>query len=273
MSDIEKNIDQNIKPKRIVDRSPAYPSIDLKAAVDLGKKLFDLFSDYGFSRETASEKLVLAKNANTFRKIAALVQYGLLKREGNKYIITKLAKDIVLSTDDGLKIKLLGTAVRQPKIYGKLITENSGKALPLSLDTRLRQLEYSKNAAKSLATIFKHSLEYSGVLKNGILIVSSEDPKKQEVKVEDGPKQGSQIESLHGIHAEMTKPLTIQPDVNSGKYIPYPLDCGIVVMFPYSKIKKIMSGTFLKKLAELEDLGKEEVNGSSSSDAPNTSVE
>lgn len=263
------------KSKRIVDRSPAYPSIDLKTAVDLSKKLFDQFSDYDFTREVASEKLGLARNANTFRKIAALVQYGLLKREGNTYKITSLAKGIVLSTNDDEKTKLLVTAVHKPKIYATLITENSGKGLPSSLDNRLRQLEYSKDAAKGLAIIFKHSLEYSGLLKNGIVANSVEELDRDTAGniTGDEPKQGLETEIPSGKPIQDVRPLAPQANVNSGEHIPYPLDCGIIVMFPYSMIKKVMSGAFLTKMNELEELGKGEVDGSSANNASDASVE
>lgn len=267
------------KTKRIVDRSPAYPSIDLRVAVDLSKKIFDLFSEYGFSREVASEKLGLAQNANSYRKIAALVQYGLLKREGNSYKITPLAKGIVLATDEGEKEKLLGKAVSHPKIYSTLITENSGKGLPSSLDIRLRQLNYSKDAAKSLAVIFKLSLEYSGLLKNGIVVNSAgglNESMGDEV-VNDEPTQDLQVEvpsdTLVKGKQENRKPVISSPGIISSEYIPYPLDCGIVVMFPFSMVKKMMSGDFLGKLNELEQLGKGEVDGSSTNNAPNAPVE
>ncbi|MCL4415947.1 MAG: hypothetical protein M1365_04505, partial [Actinobacteria bacterium] len=161
--------------KKIVDRSPAYPSIDLKTAIDLSARLFDLFSEYEFSREVATEKLGIGKNSTSYRKIAALVQYGLLIREGNSYKITPLAKDIALSTDETTNLKHLSKAVQKPKIYSQLIMENAGKALPAGLDIRLRQLDYSKEGAKSLAGLFRHSIEFAGLLKNGIVVNSSEE--------------------------------------------------------------------------------------------------
>lgn len=276
MIDINEKINQPSKPKRIVDRSPAYPSIDLKTSVDLSNKLFDLFSEYGFSREAASEKLGLAQNANTYRKIAALVQYGLLHREGNTYKVTSLGKDIILATDDNIKTALLGTATLKPKIYLKLINENLGKGLPTSLDVRLRQLDYSKDAAKSLAIIFKHSLDYSGLLKNGVVInptnESNEDMIKDSVNTEQ-TKGLQNIVPLNISSKENVRHSILPTGTSTKEYIPYPLDCGIIVMFPYLMIKKMMSGTFLSKLNELDKLGKEKSNGTSGNNASNPPVE
>ncbi|KKU03987.1 MAG: hypothetical protein UX88_C0011G0013 [Candidatus Woesebacteria bacterium GW2011_GWC2_47_16] len=256
---------QNVKKN--VDRSPAYPSIELKSAIDLSARLFDLFSEYGFSREVATEKLGVGKNSTNFRKIAALVQYGLLVREGNNYKITPLAKDIALSTDESTRLKLLDRSVRHPKIFSELILENAGKALPVSLDIRLRQLDYSKEGAKTLAGLFRHSLEFAGLLKNGIVVKSTE---------ESVPDEGGAVaNNLNPVEQVSTpqggsKPKTLNPEINTDNYISYPLDSGIVVMFPGTMLKKLVTGAFLTKLNELEELGKggKEDAGNNASNTP-----
>lgn len=254
--------------KKIVDRSPAYPSIDLKNAIDLSAKLFDIFSEYEFSREVATEKLGIGKNSTSFRKIAALVQYGLLVRGGNSYKITPLAKDIALSTDEPTKQKHLSKAVQKPKIYSQLIIENKGKALPVGLDNRLRQLEYSKEGAKSLAGLFRHSIEFAGLLKNGIVVSSPDE------SVPEGGALGDETNPIAQTNASQRsdKPKALNPATDSTNYISYPLDSGIIVMFPNKMLKKLVTGVFLVKLNELEELGKEE-NGDSTGGAPDTSME
>lgn len=259
------------KTKRPVDRSPAYPSIDLRQAVEICGKIFDLFSEYGFSREVASEKLGLPVNSNSFRKIAALVQYGLLKREGNNYKITSLSKDIILAVDEIEKQKALTKAAMQPTIFNKLIKENTGKGLPLSLDIRLRQLEYSKDASKSLSEIFKRSLEYSGLLSNGIVVVPEIE------SVENSPVNNNITMEVQTIiptkeNSRSEKPSNTHTDLDIKDYLSYPLDCGIIVKFPLSMVKKMMSGVFKNKLDELEDLGRNE-DETTASNATDTPVE
>ncbi|KKU47397.1 MAG: hypothetical protein UX67_C0039G0001 [Candidatus Woesebacteria bacterium GW2011_GWF2_46_8] len=67
-----------------------------------------------------------------------------------------------------------------------------------------------------------------------------------------------------------SKPKTLNPEINTDNYISYPLDSGIVVMFPGTMLKKLVTGAFLTKLNELEELGKggKEDAGNNASNTP-----
>ena len=71
---------------------------------------------------------------------------------------------------------------------------------------------------------------------------------------------------------ENGKPKHSNSETSNANYISYPLDSGIIVMFPNKMFKKLVTGAFLAKLNELEELGKEG-NGDARNNASDTPVE
>lgn len=255
--------------KRNVHRSPAYPSIDLEKAIPLVQKLNEKFQDDVFSRDNAVMELGLQKGGDAFRKIAALVHFGLINRKGSSYNVTFLAKQIIFPGDDEkIKKTAIMGAANTPKLYKKLILSHQGKQLPTALHHSLITIEkFNQSVAEKVAKDFKKSIEFSGILRNGIVNASeidmaSQATEPQEPQIEKGndPRIGDR---------------PVEKPILTG--VPFPLGPDITVTLSEKLVRDITLGKFGDKFAKaleaLEKLGKEAVDGTSTGDASDTSVE
>lgn len=257
--------------KRSVHRSPAYPSISLEKAIPLAEKLNEKFSDDPFSRDNAVVELGLKKGGTAFRKIAALVQYGLISRKGSSYSITPLTKQIIFPGDDEtIKQSAIKNAAKSPKLYKGLILSYQGKQLPTALHHRLITSEgFNQSFAEEVAKDFKKTMEFAGILKNGIM------DNLEDVNVSQSPEMEEEIP----FEGKSDKPRIGETKMKQhlGDGVPFPLGPDVIVTLSEKLVRDITMGKFgdrfAKALETLEKLGKEEVNESSSSNASDSPME
>lgn len=231
-------------------RSPAYPSINLERAIPLVKQLYEKFSDDSFSRESAVIEAGLGTGGGSFRKIAALVQFGLLDRKGSSYKITALAKNIIYpGDDDKLKSESIISAAKTPKLYKVLVQSYQGKQFPTALHHRLiRDEKYNQTVAEKVTRDFKKSIEYAGILRNGI-IVDSPQAVPSEEHIDDQERLEFNNQEIEKPHSKSITP--------TGITIPLG-ESNITVIFPANLVREVASGKFKDILDTLESLGKEE---------------
>ena len=253
--------------KRTIHRSPAYPSINLERAIPLAQKLNEKFSDDAFSRDNAVIELGLQKGGTAFRKIAALAHFGLINRKGSSYSITSLAKQIIFPGDDEeIKQSAIKNAAKNPKLYKNLILSYQGKQLPTALHHRLITSEnFNQSVAEEVAKDFKKSMEFAGILKNGIMIGSEDDIIPQSPEAEELATPSEEFRS-----PESGKVATEKPMLGA---VSIPLGQDITVNFSANLFRALSDGKFKDALKTLEKLGEGEVNGTSKTDAPNAPVE
>lgn len=257
--------------KRTVHRSPAYPLVDLEKAIPLAQKLNEKFQDDAFSRDNAVTELGLQKGGDAFRKIAALVHFGLINRKGSRYNLTSLTKQIIFPGDDEeIKQIAIESAAKNPKLYRNLIVSYQGKQLPTALYHRLITSEgFNQSVAEKVAKDFKKSMEFAGILKNGIMAGSEKDIVSLGSEPQDPDFPADKDDEPKVGEAQARKPVT------GG--VPFPLGRDITVILSENLVRDITLGKFGDKFAKaleaLEKLGKGEEDGISTSNAPDTSVE
>lgn len=153
-----------------VTRSVAYPSIPLNEAIDSTKKLKDALGKGPYSREEAARALGHSQlTGPASRKIAALVQYGLLERNGNTYNQSDLSQDILQPlSGDSENVAIKNAAVR-PKLFQKVYGRFGGQALPSMLQNILIRDGVNEKAAGDVVRIFTETMKFAGLLVNGVL--------------------------------------------------------------------------------------------------------
>lgn len=256
--------------KRTLHRSPAYPSIDLEKAIPLVVRLNEKFSDDVFSRDNAATELGLQKGGDAFRKIAALSHFGLISRKGSSYKVAPLAKQIIFpGDDDNVKQNAIRDAVKNPTLYRALIISYQGKQLPTALYHRLITTErFNQSVAEKVAKDFKKSVEFAGILKNGIIVDS-----------EDGNiPQGIKFEPQDLPAKESDEPKFREPMIDrSIDGVSLQLGPNIIVTLSGNIMRDIAMGKFgdrfAKALEALDKLGKGEEDGTSTDNASSTPVE
>lgn len=157
--------------KTKTQRSSSYPSIGLEEAIKGTKTLRDSLGRGPYSREMASEALGHAKISGTAAaKIAAMAYFGLLIRTGNVYSQSPLAERIFLKVSEEDKLSAIREAAKTPKLYRELIDKYSGSSLPSLLNNILaREFGINEKVSRHVAELFSTSLEYAGLLKNGVV--------------------------------------------------------------------------------------------------------
>lgn len=177
----ETELNQN---KTHRERSTSYPAVSLEQSIILASQLKDALGKGPYSREAASKAMGHQKETGaSAAKIAALVHFGLLNRVGNTYSQSSLATRILLPTSEQDKQFAIKEAVRTPKLYKLLINAYEGSSLPSLLKNILvNNYGILEKYSANVAEIFKKSLEFAGLLKNGVIVNEEE---LMEIKDED----------------------------------------------------------------------------------------
>lgn len=162
--------ENDIKSKKNRERSIAYPAVTLESAIELAKELLDKLGKGPYSREESAKALGhLTLTGPATRKVASLVHYGLLERSGNTYSLGELSQDILIPVNDEQKSLAIITAVQRPKLFANLIQRYQGQSLPAMLGSILVREKISHSVAEDVASTFKESLRFAGLLENGVI--------------------------------------------------------------------------------------------------------
>ncbi|OGE32263.1 hypothetical protein A3C59_04640 [Candidatus Daviesbacteria bacterium RIFCSPHIGHO2_02_FULL_36_13] len=233
--------------KKNINRSAAYPSASLAEALEYAATLKQQLGKGPYDRETAARALGHGGvNGASAAKIAALVHFGLLTRAGNTYSQSALSDRIFLSTSEEEKNDAILESVKTPKLYKALINKYSGSALPGLLENILvRDHKIAEKVAKKATDDFKKSLEYVGLLKNGVV---SESP-----EVLDDSQNPQGLVSREEKDAVGSSNPHSQNQLNLGNYYPVELPSGIIVQFPSEMSYQVTIGKFAIPIEQLEE--------------------
>lgn len=173
------------KKKR--ERSVAYPSFSLKEAIGSSDQLRKALGKGPYSRDEAAIALgYKGVSGISATKISTMVHFGLLNRNGNTYSQSELAERINHPLSDEDRNNAISEAIQIPKLYKDLLAQFSGQALPTQLGNILIRKGISAKISDSVAENFQNSLEFSGSLKNGVVLAipdfSSKNSDDQEEK-------------------------------------------------------------------------------------------
>ena len=167
-------MEENMKGSK--ERSSLYPAIALDECIEFvriinkqgGRKiaLANIAAAVGVSTTTYSFKA----------KISSSKQFGLIKSSGGAIELSDTAKKILYPTDDASTKELLLQCLMTAPLYHKLIEKYSDQALPTEekLGNILFQDYNITRSAKDIAAKrFLSSVEYAGILQNGVLVLNS----------------------------------------------------------------------------------------------------
>lgn len=239
----------SVNTKRIpFERSAAYPAINLKDAIDAMEQLRKNLGVSGkYSRESAAQGLgYLGVSGASARKVAALVHYGLLIREGNTYRQSLLATRIALALTDDEKLGAIRESAKCPKLFNNLIEQLEGQALPAMLPNLLsRDYSINEKVSKDVAEVFRQSIEFAGLLNNGIVSTDADSGSTRSVDDQFNIRQ-RQTGTLDGPAPPS------QVDRSLVASIDYPLPSGVVISFPMAYGRQLALGKFADALQEFE---------------------
>jgi hypothetical protein len=156
--------------KAHASRSPAYPSINLEAAIEKAKIIWESENHNSAPIGALLEHLGFSSATGTaLRTIAALKQYGLLEDTGRggdrKGQLTWLAKNIILDEreDSPERDSVIREAALKPKMHQHLWEKYKG-SMPSDTTSRmylLRDMRFSTAGANALLKEFKETKAFA----------------------------------------------------------------------------------------------------------------
>ncbi len=230
------------------NRSTAYPYIPVGTAVEYSKLLIDSYGKSPFSRENASATMGHESvTGPAAQKISALVHFGLLGKSSNTYHNTELAQRILWSESDENHASDVVTATLHPKLYKKLISDYNGHSLPGKLNNILIQSHgINPNVADKVADNFKKSLEFAGMLQNGVVTSSpSTDITDTETDEDDKPEDPKGTQA-----SKKKKSATVDAPMDGMQSLELP--SGLVISYPKDLAFNFAMGEFASELKAIE---------------------
>ena len=238
-------------------RSTAYPAIGLEEAIQCTDELRKKLGPGPYSREAAAQALnYKGVSGASASKIAALSHFGLLSRTGDTYRQSPLADRILIPTSDEDKKLATIEAVKTPTLYYRLINDFAGKSLPSMLNNILFHThKINEKVTKVVASDFEKSIEYAGLLQNGVVTEPTAEPE------ENSPTTPSQGFDPFSIFGKSTPPPARTQPVGVKLY-PVRLPSGIDIHFPEAMGYKFALGEFSVAIKTLETKAQEILKGS-----------
>jgi len=193
-------------------RSPAYPSLGIKAALDFAGTIYE------HEKRTAAPVSVVAEHCGTdiksskgLRLIAAMKQYGLVSEEGNgedrQVKLSDRALDILLSDDESKKKAAIKAAAYAPPLHRKIL-DKYPSGLPSDATLKLyllRELDFNDAYVDRFIKQFRNTLAFTGTA-SGDIIADKDGKKGAQVRIgsfvqwiSDGVEQFATPQEVEGI--------------------------------------------------------------------------
>lgn len=174
-------------------RSPNYPAVNLREAVERVKGILQKDGKAGAPPKLAAVHIGFqSAHGQAMSVLAALKKFGLLEEVKDRLVPSQRAIEIVnLREDDPRRAQALKDAALSPPIYRELAEQHGSTGLPADdvLEAELKTYrDFNPNAVAGFVKDFRDSLEFAGLLQNGVLKLDgmtatepNKEPKQQEV--------------------------------------------------------------------------------------------
>lgn len=171
MAQIEKN--KETVETKVRDRSPNFPSIGLKEAIEKVKLLYEADKIAGSSRESVFKYLGYnGANGASLGVLGALKQFDLIREENKRIFVTENARTIlVLPESDERRVKAIKICALSPKKFKEVLDRYKVTGFP-SDDTLKTDLVFEggfndKSAQRFVFTL-NQTLDFTGIKKDEI---------------------------------------------------------------------------------------------------------
>ncbi len=156
------------KEKKNRHRSPNYPTVGLKEAVERVRKFYDVDGKAGAPSKVAAVHIGFASpHGQALSVLAALKKFGLIAPSGERLVPTQRAIEItMLPVTDSRRAKALKDAALDPPIYAELIEQHRGTGFPSDevLESELVTYHgFNRNSVAGFVKDFRETLDFAGL--------------------------------------------------------------------------------------------------------------
>lgn len=159
-------------------RSPLYPVFSINEMIDFVMGIVKI-GGKRVSVSTIASVLGTSVKTNSFKsKISTAKQFGLIRGSGGAVEITELAKRIAYPINESNTRQAILESFLSAPLYRKIVERYENQALPNNDKLgNILLLEYNltKSAKDIAAAKFIESAEQIGILKNGVIILETEE--------------------------------------------------------------------------------------------------
>ena len=150
-------------------RSPNYPAIDLRTAVDRVRQLYSSIQRGGFKPEDAGKAWGYSGPTDPVRRaLGALRQYGLLEaKKGDDARLTTIALTLALREPESREFQsALREALRAPSLFNELIESGrANDAVGALMHHLVVDKMFTREGASTFIEVLKASVAFAGVAK------------------------------------------------------------------------------------------------------------
>jgi hypothetical protein len=153
------------------ERSRRYPSVPVLDAVAYLELIHTGVGLGGGTRETLAQALGHSSvNGASKKKLATLVQFGFIDRDGDRYRPTDLARRILMPVSPDEKTSAIAEAVKSPSLFAEIGVAFDQQPIPTMLANILaREHGVTPTASAEVANVFRRSVEQAGLVSDGVL--------------------------------------------------------------------------------------------------------
>lgn len=148
------------------ERSRRYPGHSLRDVLHMLEEVQRGVGMNGGLRETVAQALGHSSlNGASTRKIASLVHFGLLERDGDRYRISKLGQRYLIPIDQQERTAAIADAAKKPALFHEIGSRFDQQQLPTMLANMLaREFGVTPQASNEVAGLFLEAVEFAGLL-------------------------------------------------------------------------------------------------------------
>ena len=193
---------EDVKKARL--RSPAYPAIGLKEAIERAKALYERDKTAVVPMDSAAKHIGFAKaHGQALMFLSALRKFGLVEYPSDGRVsVTRRAVDIFTFSDNHeRKLKAVRDAVLHPALYLELFEKYRYSGLPSDEAIGAELIAdrgFNPTAVGAFLKDFRESLEYAGLLSDGVLSLSPIGPEATETRGNGGGSEPSKVNLFSG---------------------------------------------------------------------------
>lgn len=170
-------------------RSPGYPPLSLREAVERVERLYKTIGGHATSRDVVAKGLGYSGLSGTSATaIGALNKYGLLEGRGDEVRVSERAMAILHPHSPEEKIAALREAALEPDLYRELAERFPGIPNDDVLRNYLLRNKFLPQAVDSAISAYKETIEFVGGLAGGYDSAPTHpEPKVEDMQASPGP--------------------------------------------------------------------------------------
>jgi hypothetical protein len=253
---VDKPVETEKKKRQ---RSPNYPTVGLREAIDRTKRFVTANGKAGAMPAIATKLIGFASaHGQAYSALSALKKFGLLEEKDGRVTPTQRAMEIASLPDaDPRRLKAIRDAALSPTIYSELFEHYKDTNIPND-DTLAGELVaykgFNPNGVKEFLKAFRETIEFAGL--SDLTVLGSETKAEEE---KPKPKVGDFVQWEHnGILGlpEARKLIKVSDDGTHGFVDGYATGLPVDEIIPADPPDQSSFSVPLRTLVRMPDLGK-----------------